>query len=279
MKGRVLFFGLGVAILGLLLSRPVMAQDTLYGCSKIKNGQLRIVNNSEECLPSEFALLINGVQVGSQTYDVNCNAGETVSGVLENAPASVPLTITISGVCQESITITRDDITLRGSSLGDGFRDPPEWFILNLVAAHRVRLENLTLTGGDTGLNVASGATFEASGLRVRDASNSGVHLASEASGTLSGSIIENCGRGIVTWGSGTLNVHGGEVINTTTFGVQAGGRSYISLGGGFRVAGSGRQAVFAGGGVIEINNAIVEYNPGGGVWAMGGGARGNRWK
>ena len=216
---------------------------------------------------------LEGITSAPQEFSVNCNEGEKIADVLTQVNYTKgPVTITINGVCQESLTIYRDNIKIRGKYPNDGLMPGSEWFILNLIGSRRTQIENLTLTGGGTALNAASGATFEAWGLHVKDAS-AGVHLSYEASGILWNSIIENCERGIVTWGSGTLYVNGGEVKDSSTFGVQAAGNSYISLSGGFKVTGSDAQAVFAGGGSIEIQNAIVEKNQSSGVWAMDGGS------
>ena len=210
-----------------------------------------------------------------QEFSVSCTGGDKIADVLAQvAYTNGPVTITISGVCQESLTIYRDNITLRGASTGGGLTPAPsEWFVLNLKGARRIRLENLSITGGGTGLYATSGATFEALNIRVKDASGSGVDLDSAASGSLSNSIIENCGSGIGTRGSGILYVNGGEVKNSNMVGVGGGGGSYIRLFGGFKVTSSGHHAVFTEGGFISIDNAIVEDNKKTGVWAMGGGS------
>jgi hypothetical protein len=249
-----------------------LADDNMiYACYKEGNGLLRITDNAGQCLPSEYPIKLYSEQIVPNVITVNCEAGETVTDALAQAPVTGHLTINIIGVCQESVTITRDDITLQGDSPGAGLQSSSDVPLLLLDGARRVLINQLTLTGGNHGLFAHSGASFHAYDLHVQNNTHyAGIHITMEASGRISNSIIE--GSGIVTWGSGSLYVFGGEVRNSDMFGVQASGGSYINLDGGFRVVGSRHHAVFAGGGgSIDVHSAIIEDNLSAGVWAMDG--------
>ena len=48
------------------------------------------------------------------TYTVDCAKGQTIAGALARADARSPLVINIRGTCNEHVSISRDDVTLRG---------------------------------------------------------------------------------------------------------------------------------------------------------------------
>lgn len=82
---------------------------------------------------------LEGAPAVPQEYSVNCSGGEKIADVLAQiAYTNGPVIITISGLCQESLTITRDNITLRGTSTGDGLKrdrvepEPIAWDISNI---------------------------------------------------------------------------------------------------------------------------------------------------
>ena len=89
--------------------------------------------------------------VALKIVTVDCEAGESVSRALQEP--GIDLEIQIVGVCDESVTVDRDRVILRGRDpLRDGLRslasqDPRESALL-INSARRVRVENLLLTGG-----------------------------------------------------------------------------------------------------------------------------------
>lgn len=54
---------------------------------------------------------------------VDCDAGETVGAALADAETHLgPVDITISGVCEESLGVGRDDVSFHGTQRADGIR-------------------------------------------------------------------------------------------------------------------------------------------------------------
>ena len=82
---------------------------------------------------------------------IDCDAGQTVATAL--AEPATDLVIRIRGFCDESVTVDRDRVTLRGlDPLSDGLRAPPgddpRQAALLIHAARRIRIENLGLHQG-----------------------------------------------------------------------------------------------------------------------------------
>lgn len=86
------------------------------------------------------------------TVQVDCAAGDSVAAAL--ARPATELTIEISGLCTEDVTVRRERVTLRGTDpAADGLRGAgpgvlPADGVLRIVGARAVRIENLGVTGG-----------------------------------------------------------------------------------------------------------------------------------
>jgi hypothetical protein len=238
--------------------------DEIYGCYKLENGQLRIVENLTECLPSEGPITLIGDAAVAHEVSINCKDGETVADALAQAPASGRFTVNIIGVCQESVTIYRDDVTLRGASAGDGLQLPLGMgTVLKIVGARRIYLKLLKLSGGEQGLSVIGGSPFNASYLHITGATDIGLQVTANASGFISNSTIENSGDiGIEASQGGNLRIFSGLIDNHQGFGISAGEAGAVSLHNGAVVSGMNFIALIADtGGSIDIDDAIVENN------------------
>jgi hypothetical protein len=184
---------------------------------------------------------------------VDCARGGSISSVLaayENFTGR--LTITVAGVCHETVTITRDDVTLRGRTPADGLA-PPVGSAINLSAAHRIRLDQLRLVVTDVfqdGVRAMGGSEFTASGLEssggfagvlssegsvgtvidtlVHDSDNGA--YADRAFLKLVGLTARDVGVGITASEGGTVQVLNGHVHNTRSWGVSATAHSVVSL-------------------------------------------------
>ncbi len=92
-----------------------------------------------------------------QTIQVKCALGQSVTDALSRATGNSVL-IQISGTCQESVKVRRDNVTLSGEEAGGATIDPPDAGGLPAepaVEASGVRgltLRKLTLTGATEGL-------------------------------------------------------------------------------------------------------------------------------
>ncbi len=267
MKKQILLMLMGFAIACLLFGSTAMGQDTMHGCSKIENGQLRIVSDPNQCLQSEYAVILTGKQAGALEFDVDCDSGETVSSFLGNAPHAGALTIRVHGVCREEVYIARDDVSIRGVTQGAGFEAPTDdSHILTLDGARRINLFHLTITGGREGIYAINGASFRAFDVAISEASINGLDVGFGASGSIENSTISHCKFGIGV--SGSLHIHNTIIEDIEQYGVHGGS---FSLAGGSIVQRCGAQAVLAGSSV-SICGAEIQDNVAG-VWALDGGS------
>jgi hypothetical protein len=198
----------------------------------------------------------------SKDITVDCTKGETVTDALGKVALETRrVIIVIKGTCIESVRITRNNVTLQGASPGDGLQAPsPGSTVLMLIGAHRTRLEQLTITGGNIGLNATGGSAFGALDLHIIGAANYGVLMAANSFGNISNSIVEqggNFGLGAVLGGS--LFTTGTTVDDHDIFGVSIGVGGSMNLGPGTVVQNSGGRGVQVGGGSLTMQDATVQ--------------------
>lgn len=302
---RACFSRVGFIFFAWLLVMPLLAHprpavadggdaSLIHACVQQGSQQVRIIGPDESCRRTETPVHWPGVPssppVSSQplAVTVNCAAGETVADALARGPETTSrLTVTIVGVCQEAVVVARDAITLQGASPGDGLAAPAEASTVLTVLGQRINLNQLTLTGGSSGLAATRGASFTATNLHVRGATDAGVFMLFNASGRLTNSLIEDGGKnGIAVQLGASVGVVGGTIQNNALIGIQ------VSAGGHATVSGAViRDNAFRGGmpgrgGSLFLQNVTIEGSdnglqsePGGSVTLTGSGAvsRNNR--
>lgn len=233
------------------------------------------------------------VQANPVSITVNCNTGRTISSALATAPTSKPLVITVIGVCTETVTISRDDVTVQGASPSSGINAPaPTATVLTLSGAHRIILQQLEINYGATGLVATLGSSFQANALVVSNQSFAGVAAIESSAGeldsstvanstgvgigveggslTMSGIIVRNNGVGIAAEG-GSLVASNSAIQNSNLWGVSAGAAGAILLQDS-TVQGSRSDGVIVfPGGSVGINGGTIEDNGGNGVHGNGG--------
>jgi hypothetical protein len=248
--------------------------DPIVGCAKNTNGQLRIVGDSSQCLPSEHSVLFQApLAQGPQNVFVDCTAGQSINQAMQDASPNTPLTIVIRGTCTEAVIIDRDEVSLQAQSPGDGIQAPgPNDSPLSLNGATHVNLGQLTLTGGRNGLGAFDGASFSASNLHVSGAAT-GVMIGGGSSGNLNQSTIESSTQdGLAVHNGGSVQMNSGTIRQSGGDGVSLDG-GHASLG-GVLVTHSGFQGVSArNGSSADLGNTTVEYSTRTGVHAFNGGS------
>jgi hypothetical protein len=110
-----------------------------------------------------LAVLWASVAAAEPVVRVDCSRGEGINRALSRSPHEESLVVEIRGMCEENVVVARDRVTLRGSDpASDGIRALRGGDTLDAaltVKAELVTVENLTLTGGSSGL-LASGVTL-----------------------------------------------------------------------------------------------------------------------
>lgn len=194
----------------------------IHACVQKSADKVRIVGANEECRSSETSVhwLITGPQgpVGPQgspgpqgppgppsdtsplAVTVDCSAGQTLTNALSQEPLR-PLNVALRGLCNENITITRNDVTLYGDAPGSGISgvDPTRDVIL-IDVARRVVIENLTVTGGKNGIVGARGSSFAVRNSTIQNSigtltsvsDGTGVKAQQNSQVVIHGNVIEN---------------------------------------------------------------------------------------
>ena len=98
-------------------------------------------------------------------FTVRCDKGNTIGVALDEHRDA--LTLTIIGVCDEHLTIDRNDVTLVAAAPGAGLHGPDPTRNTLQVTGDRFVLDGLTVTGGRNAI-VVSGGTGSGSGTRGR---------------------------------------------------------------------------------------------------------------
>lgn len=219
---------------------------------------------------------VAGLEQASQTLEVfiDCDAGDTVGDALADAQAHPgPVNITISGVCEESIFVDRDDVSFSGTQRSDGIRGPMNNLsVVHLYGAQRVRFSNMTISAGREGISADSGSTFEASHITVRDASATGLDIFGGSSARVSVcALIDNADNGVYVTAQGGISLSDCEITGSE-WGAFAGGfgTAAISVGDSL-IAGNGNGVVALTGGTVLLSNTVVRNSASHGLFAIGG--------
>jgi len=165
----------------------------------------------------------------SNTFTVDCNRRQTIARALELGDFRKPVVINLRGTCREFVIVTRAYVTLRGDPEAEIVAPDNEHDLLT-VSADRLTLENLTLTGGLTGLSLDHGPSFYADKLVIQDASQMGVRV------RVGDARINNCtvqrsgnvGVYLVRGGTGILS--NCQVLDSGQAGVSVTQNSFVNI-------------------------------------------------
>ena len=204
---------------------------------------------------------------GSGEYQtvVHCNAGDKVQEALDNAPKGASrVVITIDGVCPETVHIDqRDDVWLQGGSPGSGLTAGSMGIVLSLRGVHRIEINDLTLTGGNQGMDVRNASSFRSRNLVVRNSVGGGIILSGNSAGELSNLTVESTNwSGIEVHRGAAVSVGGGEIRGNPGFGVFSDGGD-VELN-GVKVSNNGIGVHITNGGALALLGATTVENSAG---------------
>lgn len=91
---------------------------------------------------SEIEAVIGGPP--QTEFEVDCGAGETIGDALQDATPLAPITIAVQGVCDEDVTIERDDVTVQGA---DSVPSHGVEGSITVTGASRINLNDLIVRG------------------------------------------------------------------------------------------------------------------------------------
>src|SRR5512134_1453457 len=140
------------------------------------------MGNASRLAAVSAAVFVSGLPLSAaaqiQQFVVDCTAGNTISAALQQGDARKPLILTIRGQCNENVSITRDDVTLRGDSQGWGVVNGPSTTLPTLdILAQRVTVDSLTITGGQDGVMIHGALNAALTNSTIRNTGQDGVQL------------------------------------------------------------------------------------------------------
>ena len=160
---------------------------------------------------------LRGGNGGGGTVNVDCASGGSISQALAAGAGRV----VVRGTCSESVTISRDDVTLQGDgTVGGRIHGPDPDANTVVITGNRVIIEALTVSGGRNGITGVGASNLTVRNCTVQSTGRSGIAYANGASGTIDGCTVHSNPRdGIVVDGAYATLINS-TVTNNTRNGV-----------------------------------------------------------
>jgi hypothetical protein len=166
----------------------------------------------------------------SNTFNVDCNRGQKIAAALELGDFRKPVLIKVRGTCSEFINITRANVTLRGDPAAEILAPDNDHDLLT-ISADTATLENLTLTGGLTGLTQNHQPSFVASKVVIQDSRGVGVRVRVGDARLMDCTVQRSGGIGVsVVRGGSVILSNDSEVLDSAGAGISATQQGVMSL-------------------------------------------------
>ena len=239
-----------------------------------------------------------------KTVTVDCNRGDTIVKALDQGAQLV----VVRGTCNESVSISRDDVTLRGE--GGAINGPDPNVDTLTVMANRVTIQEISVGGGRNGITGIGAAILVIRDTTVQSTGRSGIVYSNGSSGMVDrctvrfnprdGVVIETASaavinsnisqnlRGGIFVGTGgaaridldprnnaagnTVNQNGATGVTVVDGGQALMGMNEINGNGTDPNTTSGRFGIFVGGGNVDlIGGNTISGHPAQGIFARSG--------
>ena len=165
------------------------------------------------------------------TVAVNCPGGQTIGAALNQTPGR-PITINVTGPCNENVTISRDDVTLQGTApntLITATNNTASTITIN--GARRIVLDSFDVRGGTNGVQGLRGASFDLRNCSARNNSSRGVSVSNQSTGTVDNCLLEANQDGALAANGANLYITNSTIQNNTADGVIAVRNSHVRIG------------------------------------------------
>ncbi len=241
-------------LIGLASMADVAAQQSVISaCVNNSSGELKLVSPGTACAKNWALVQWNTIgPPGPVDVTVDCGAGQTITQALQGISGS-PLTVTVRGTCNENVTITRNDVTLRGESPTATITGSnPASDTIRIDGAQRVLLDTLIVNGGRDGVGGTRGASFTVLGSTIQHAGNYGIMVGENSQAAIDDNLVENSAiDGIRVIGNSSANITNSTVRWSGQFGIniQEGssariGFTYAQGRGGNTIEGNSRDGI-----------------------------------
>jgi hypothetical protein len=235
------------------------------------------------------------------TWTVDCARGQSITQALERAPAR-KLMLIVRGYCNENVLIDRDDVVLQGDPATGSTVNGPSANIATIdIAANRITIEGLTVTGGRNGIDIHGASNVRITNSVVRNTGLDGISIVHSQAINVTDSKVQYAAsigivanRGGVFIGNSEISFNkAGGVHITSGSNLTANASTFSSNGahglGVFnaseamvwdtKITGNGtdpaaffRQGVYVSGGHAEFRNSTIADNAGAGAVVVGWG-------
>jgi hypothetical protein len=168
------------------------------------------------------------------TVTVDCSRGQTIAGALRQGDARKPLVVVVRGTCNEHVSVTRDDVTLRGQSGTEPTVNGPDSSRDTIVISKdTVNIEDLAVTGGFNGIRLQGPFFAGVRRVHVRNTANNGILLRA-GDMELVDSTVENAGgSGLVLGRGASIRVVNSHFQTSHFMGIYAQNNSTLTMNGG----------------------------------------------
>jgi len=169
------------------------------------------------------------------TVTVDCNRGQTITQALRKGDSRNPLIVVIRGTCNEHVSISRDDVTLRGQpGTGATVNGPSATTDTIVILKDTVNIEDLTVTGGFNGIRLQGPSYAGVKNVLVRNTANNGI-IVRAGDIAIENSTVEYAGgSGLVLGRAASARVFGNSNFRHSHFnGIYAQNNSTVLVNGG----------------------------------------------
>jgi hypothetical protein len=206
------------------------------------------------------------------TYTVDCSKGQTISSALQRGDARKPLVINVRGTCDEHVTISRDDVTLRGQpGTGATVNGPKSDTDTILVLKDTVNIEDLTVTGGFNGIRLQGPSYAGVTNVLVRNTANNGILVRAGDIAIVNSTVEYAGGSGLMLARAGSARIVNSNFRNCHASGITADANSTAGINGGTVSDNEGPGITLSSGSQGSIINAEILGNATHGVLAQAG--------
>lgn len=157
---------------------------------------------------------------------VRCDRGDSINDALALAPGFARFTVIVQGTCTEFVFIAADNVTVKGDPIVGGRVEGR----FTVDGASRVRIEDLTISGGDRGIRVNFGAYVRIADVTIENMSRTGIAVFNGGVAFVQDStILGPAEDGMLVSEGGVLDVRN-ATVEGTDFGITASNGGVLNL-------------------------------------------------
>jgi parallel beta-helix repeat protein len=187
---------------------------------------------SQRIVAAAAAVLVSGLSTPalaqSQALAVDCAKGQTIAKALSQGDERKPLVVTVRGTCNESVRISRDDVTLRGDpSVGGRVNGPGTGAIT--ILANRITIDHLSVTGGGNGITVEGAFNAVIKNSVIEHNAQSGIHLVAGHARIFNNTIQYSGVHGVSMYGGNAL-LKNNQIQYNTVAGIHLEAKSSVNV-------------------------------------------------